>query len=157
MYSGFSLEDFATFLTVLKFISIMLTLFQIIVGLLAVVANWHIFKKAGRPGWAAVIPFYNLYVMADITWGNGWLSLVVLTYPFIIFFAPTLSWICGLLLFVFGALTCWKLSKAFGHDIGFAICLILFPTIFSLILAFNDDAYTGVPQRCFYFNKSAKQ
>lgn len=35
-----------------------------------VAVMWKVFCKAGEPGWASLIPFYNLYVMTRITWGE---------------------------------------------------------------------------------------
>ena len=35
----------------------------IIIFVVLCIALWKIFKKAGRPGWAALIPFYNMYVL----------------------------------------------------------------------------------------------
>ena len=41
-----------------------------------VAVMWKVFCKAGEPGWASLIPFYNLYVMTRITWGKeGWICL----------------------------------------------------------------------------------
>ena len=45
---------------------------------LKVVAGWRIFAKAGQPGWASIVPFYNSYIEFKIYWGNGWLFLVPL-------------------------------------------------------------------------------
>ena len=42
------------------------------ISVLLIVAMWKIFQKAGKPGWAAIVPFYNSYVMYEITWGSGW-------------------------------------------------------------------------------------
>lgn len=46
-------------------------LIALIATVVLVIANWKIFKKAGEPGWAAIVPFYNSYIFAKITWGNG--------------------------------------------------------------------------------------
>lgn len=40
---------------------------------LNIVAGWKIFEKAGQPGWASIVPFYNSYIRYKIFWGNGWL------------------------------------------------------------------------------------
>ena len=52
------------------------TVVMLIIGILMIVAEWKLFKKAGEHGWAAIIPFYNSYVLTKITWGNGWLFLL---------------------------------------------------------------------------------
>lgn len=102
------------------------------VCVLVVVAEWQLFKKAGQHGWAALIPFYNAYVLTKITWGNGWLFLLVLlplgNIIFLIF-----TWI--------------KLARAFGKGGGYAVGLIFLPVIFLPMLAFGRSAvYQGPDQ-----------
>ena len=36
------------------------------VTVLVLVAQWKLFVKAGKPGWACLIPFYNMYCLFDI-------------------------------------------------------------------------------------------
>lgn len=51
---------------------------------------WKLFVKADRPGWAAIIPIYNLIVMQDIIGREGW-KIVLLLIPFVnIYFGITL-------------------------------------------------------------------
>ena len=46
------------------------------VSVLMIIASWKVFEKAGEPGWAIFVPFYNSYVMFKISWGNGWYFLL---------------------------------------------------------------------------------
>lgn len=103
----------------------------IAVAVLSIVALWKIFDKAGEPGWAAIIPFYNLYVLFKITWGSGWKFLLLLI--------PIAN-------FVIAIITMVKLAKAFGKSGGFAVGLIFLSVIFYCILAFDSSTYIGVPQ-----------
>lgn len=98
---------------------------------LGIVAMWKVFEKAGEPGWAAIIPFYNLYVLFKITWGNGWKFLLLLI--------PLAN-------VVFLIITMVKLAKAFGKGGGFAVGLIFLSLIFYCILAFDQSQYLGVPE-----------
>ncbi len=107
---------------------------SLIVGIIAVIAIWRVFQKAGQPGWAAIVPIYNLYTLFKITWGNGWFFLLMLI--------PLVN-------FVIVILTMLKLAKAFGKGGGFAAGLIFLSFIFMLILAFGDSRYYGVPGRDF--------
>lgn len=100
-------------------------------GVLAIIAMWKIFEKAGKPGWAAIIPFYNIYVLFEITWGNGWKFLFQLI--------PIAN-------IVFAIITMVKLAKAFGKSGGFAVGLIFLSIIFYCILAFDQSQYLGVPE-----------
>ena len=104
-------------------------IFALVVAVIGIIATWKIFAKAGKPGWAAIVPFYNLYVLYEITWGNGILFLLMLI-PFVNF--------------IIAIITMVKLAKAFGKDTGFAIGLIFLSFIFMLILAFGSAQYVGV-------------
>lgn len=42
---------------------------------LYIIPMWKIFQKAGRPGWAAIVPVYNNWVLFEITvFRAGWRS-----------------------------------------------------------------------------------
>ena len=108
------------------------TLLSFAVAILGIVAMWKIFEKAGEPGWASIIPFYNIYVLFKITWGSGWKFLLLL-----IPFANI----------VIAIITMVKLAKAFGKSGGFAVGLIFLSVIFYCILAFDQSQYQGVPEK----------
>lgn len=97
---------------------------------LLIAAEWKFFVKAGEPGWAALIPFYNTYVLFKIAWGNGWKFLLLLI--------PIAN-------IVFSIMVNVKLAKAFGKGGGFAVGLILLPVVFYPILGFGSAQYEGVP------------
>jgi len=101
---------------------------MMVIAAIAVIAMWILFLKAGERGWAAIIPFYNLYVLYKITWGNGWFFLLT--------FIPVAGAVIGIITMV-------KLAKAFGKGTGFAVGLVLLSFIFILILAFGSAEYTG--------------
>ncbi|MEN6636937.1 MAG: DUF5684 domain-containing protein [Clostridiaceae bacterium] len=107
------------------------TFLSLALAVLAIVAMWKIFEKAGKPGWAAIIPFYNIYVLFEITWGNGWKFLFLLI--------PIAN-------IVFAIITMVKLAKAFGKSGGFAVGLIFLSVIFYCILAFDQSQYLGAPE-----------
>jgi len=109
-----------------------MSLLGLAVAVLGIVAMWKIFEKAGEPGWAAIIPFYNLYILFKITWGNGWNFLLLLI--------PLAN-------IVFMIITMVKLAKAYGKSGGFAVGLIFLSVIFMCILAFDQSMYQGVPER----------
>lgn len=100
--------------------------------LLSIVSAWKIFTKAGKPGWASIIPIYNLVVMLQIAGQPLWF-LVLFLIPLVNIFA----------LFAL----CLGLAKAFGKGIGFGIGIALLGFIFMPILAFSDARYQGVPQK----------
>ena len=102
------------------------TIISLVLCVFVLVCMWIIFRKAGKPGWAAIVPFYNLYVLFDITWGSGMRFLLLLIPIYNIYFVikMNIDW-----------------AKAFNQGVGFGIGLLLLPFIFQLILAFGGDQY----------------
>ena len=49
---------------------------SVALSLVQLVALWKIFVKAGEPGWAAIVPIYNLYITFKIAWGMRIASLI---------------------------------------------------------------------------------
>ena len=97
---------------------------------LYVVCFWKIFTKAGQPGWAALIPIYNLVVMFQIAGMSGlWALAILATFIPII---GGLFWL-GVLIYAF-----YQLSLRFGQGAGFTVGLVLLGFIFWPILAFGD-------------------
>jgi hypothetical protein len=104
------------------------------VGIFAVVliaAMWKIFVKAGQPGWAAIVPFYNAYVMQEIVGRETW-------WLAIYFFLPP----------VWAIVISLDLAVSFGKEMLWGIGLIVLPFIFYPLLGFGDAKYLG-PKRAF--------
>jgi hypothetical protein len=103
-------------------------LFGLVIGIIELVAIWKIFTKAGKPGWAVLIPIYNLYVMLEIV-GRPWWWLLMMLIP-------------GVNV-VFFIILVFDIAKSFGKGTGFALGLLFLSIIFFLILAFGDAQYVG--------------
>ena len=104
----------------------------IIIGLalmiLMIIAHWKIYEKAGQPGWACIIPIYNLLVLLKVV-GKPWWWLLLMLIPIVnIVFA---IWMINML------------SKSFGQVEGFTVGLLLLGVIFYPILAFGNAKYLG--------------
>ena len=106
----------------------MFSLAAIIFGILVIIGMWKVFTKAGEPGWMSLIPFLNTYKLYKIAWGNGWLFLLGLI--------PIVNIVVYIMVSI-------KMARAFGMGTGFAVGLILLPSIFYLILGFGDSVYYG--------------
>ena len=115
---------------------------SLLLGVAGIVACWLLFKKAGKPGWASIVPFYNVYTVFEITWGNGWRFLMLLIPIYNI---------------VLGIQTCIKLAKAFGKSGGFAAGLVFLPYIFIPLLAFGKETYQGVPVKAAPYQNNPYQ
>lgn len=106
-------------------------IFYVAVIVLMLVAHWKIFEKAGQPGWASIVPFYNSYVMIvevcklPPVW--FWLTLVpcanIVALFYLVFVLP------------------FKLAEKFGKDAGFGVGLLLLGIVFYPILAFGSAQY----------------
>lgn len=117
--------------------------------ILLITANWKIFTKAGKPGWAALIPFYNVYILSDITFGNSnyfiwYITISVITYIARVFSIGALSTLAGAAFVILQIFFCIKISKAFKKSGGFTVGLVLLPFIFFPILGFSNDEYLGI-------------
>ena len=75
MYNNYSAEMASAF-SAMAGLFIFIGIISLAVIVLFYVAMWKMFEKAGEPGWASLIPFYNLYVLFKISWGNGWYFLL---------------------------------------------------------------------------------
>jgi hypothetical protein len=104
---------------------------QLAVIVLMIAALWKVFSKAGQPGWAAIIPIYNVYVLLKIAGKPGWWL--------ILFFIPIVN-------LVIAIITTVAVAGAFGKGVGFAIGMILLPIIFYPILGFGSAQYQGAPK-----------
>jgi hypothetical protein len=100
----------------------------LLIALFLIVAMWKVFTKAGQPGWASIIPIYNLYVWCKIVGRPGW-WIILLLIPFV-------NFIIGIILSI-------DLAKSFGKGAGFGIGLALLGVIFWPILGFGSAQYQG--------------
>lgn len=101
---------------------------EIVFIVLMIAAMWRVFSKAGQPGWAALIPIYNVYIMCKVAGRPGWWLLLMLI--------PFVNLIIAIILSV-------DIAKRFGKGVGFAIGMVLLPFIFWPILAFGSAQYEG--------------
>lgn len=96
-----------------------------------IASMWKIFGKAGKPGWAAIVPIYNLVVLLEVTRKPTWWIILMLI--------PLVNVIVSIIIV-------HQLSVSFGKDTGFTIGLLLLPIIFLPILAFGDAKYIGTSE-----------
>ena len=101
---------------------------SVVLTLVMLVIQWKIFTKAGKPGWACIIPIYNLWVMYEIVCGRGTAMFRLLIPIYNIYWAIK---------------TQIKMAHAYGKSTGFGVGLIFLPLIFEAILAFGSAQYQG--------------
>lgn len=111
---------------------------SMVIGLISLVllilSWWRLFEKAGEPGFKAIIPIYNFYILCKIIYGNGWYMLIV--------FIPFVN-------VLFGMYTMFNLAKVFGQDILICILNMFFSPIITLYLAFSGARYQGSLDQLF--------
>lgn len=103
-------------------------LIYVLVLLVVVAGLWKTFTKAGQPGWAVLVPFYNVYVLTQVA-GRPWWWMLLLLVPIV---AVVIAFILAI-----------DVAKAFGKGVGFGVGLALLPFIFYPILGFGSAEYQG--------------
>lgn len=96
------------------------------VGLVMLISMWKVFKKAGKPGWASIIPIYNIYTMIQIA--------KLPTYYLLLFMIPIANIYAMFKIYI-------ELAHKFNKSTGFGVGLIFLSVIFFPMLAFGDATY----------------
>jgi hypothetical protein len=104
------------------------SLIWLILVVLVIASMWRIFDKAGQPGWAAIIPIYNLYVLLKVAGRPRWWLLLCLI--------PIVNVFVLLVVDV-------DVARGFGKSAGFGVGMWLLMFIFYPILGFGDARYQG--------------
>jgi hypothetical protein len=93
-----------------------------------VIGLWKVLQKAGRPGWGALVPFYNNWLIIEIVGRPGWwLAMLFVPYASI----------------VFAVILMLDLAKSFGRGTGFGVGLAFLGPVFMLILGLGPATYLG--------------
>jgi hypothetical protein len=106
-------------------------MFGLVVAVIAIIGCWKVFEKAGQPGWAVLIPLFNIYILLKIAGRPGWWL--------ILYFIPVVNFVVAIIVSI-------DVAKAFGQSAVFGFFLLfLFGGIGYLILGFGNYRYQGVP------------
>ena len=107
---------------------IVVLLIQLALMVVIFAGMWKAFVKAGQPGWAILVPIYNIYVITQIAKKPGWWLLLLLI--------PIVGFVISIIMSI-------EIAKNFGKQTGFGIGLALLGIIFWPILGFGDAQYIG--------------
>ena len=91
-----------------------------------VVVGWKIFAKAGRPGWAVIVPIYNAIVFIRMAGRPAWW--------FLLFLIPVVNIAITFIVYI-------DFCRKFGKGTGFAVLTVFFGAITLPILAFGSAQY----------------
>lgn len=103
-----------------------LALIYFVILVVMFAAVWAVFDKASKPGWGALIPFYNTYLTIKIAGRPGWWL--------VLYFIPVVD-------IVIHFIVMHDLAKAFGKGVGYMLLLIFLPFLGWPLLAWGDASY----------------
>lgn len=121
---------------------VFVAMIAIVLTILEIIGLWKSFNKAGQHGWAAIIPFYNVFVLIKTAKMEWWHFLIVLALAFLTTVdSDTVSGLAGLAYIVYWFVINIKFAKAFGRGAGLGIVCALFPYIGYMILGCGSAEY----------------
>ena len=103
-------------------------IFMLLIAAVVIAGVWKVFVKAGKPGWASLIPIYNIVVILQIVGRPIWWLVLLLI--------PIVSIVVAIIVAI-------DMAKSFGKGTGFGIGLAFLAPIFYPILGFGDARYSG--------------
>ena len=118
---------------------IFLILLLITVLIIYLIALWMVFEKAGRKGWEAIIPFYNTWVLAEISDIAWWYALIIILSNLGVLSNSELGLILNLAALVANFFIFYNLSKKFHKSTGFAILMTIFPVVMIPMIGFSNS------------------
>ena len=107
-------------------VGLLFTVFWLAVMILVIAGMWKTFVKAGKPGWACLIPIYNMIVLLEIAGKELWWIVLLLI--------PVVNIVVAILVAI-------AVAERFGKGAGFGLGLTFLPMIFYPILGFGDARY----------------
>lgn len=119
-------------------------LIALVIAIFMIIATWKILEKGNKPGWGALIPFYNTYLLCEMTGVNPWWILIVALSP-VLNVIPVIGGLASLAASIYFSILLYVgLARSFKKEDAYAIGLILLPIIFLPILAFGkENKYVG--------------
>lgn len=123
-------------------------IFFLAIEVFMIICMWKIYSKAGQPGWAVIVPIYNLLVMLKIVNKPAWWFALFLS-PILGSIVAMASPIAGMIVlvlsvivvFIFNIIIIHRLSLSFGKGAGFTVGILFLPFIFIPLLAFGANEY----------------
>ncbi|MBQ2640311.1 MAG: zinc ribbon domain-containing protein [Bacilli bacterium] len=114
-----------------------------IVSIFQIIGHWKMFKKAGEPGWAALVPIYNTYILCKITGVNPWWIVITFCASLLSFIPVIGSLLVMAVTIYFGIMLAGSTANSFGKDTGWAIGLYFLAPFFSFALGVGTSEYVG--------------
>ena len=142
MYSDYSTTSYnADVFAALGIFAIIALLIAIPIVVILIVGQYKVYKKAGKRGWEAIIPFYSTWVYVEIAGLNWWWFLITCASTIVTFIGGR-SGLNGIasLASLFGMFVCnYNVAKKFNKDTTFAVLMTIFPVIMFPLMGFSKD------------------
>lgn len=114
----------------------------LIPAILVIAGMWKVFDKCGQPGWAAIVPIYNVYVLAKIGREQLAIPLVIALVATVI---PIVQIVAAIVVFVLGIIVAIGVGERFNKGAGWSVVLLwLLGFIGYPLLGFGDAQPSGV-------------
>lgn len=139
----------------------------LIVSLIRIIGRWKMFTKAGKRGFATLIPLYSEWTFFSIGTGNGftgliltmlgmiqvcvwYIMMVLLEMPLVesiqtgdkmVYIFLSVEFAIGVIVAICTIINNFKVAKNFGKGKGTGFGLTIFPIIFCLILGLGSAEY----------------
>ena len=120
------MDEYDAILSIFLMMFIIIGVFTLIISILTIIGQWKVFEKAGKPGWAALVPIYNNIILLEIVDLPIW-YIVLYLIPFANIYVMVITYI--------------ELVKRFNESTLFAVGLIFFPYIFWPVLGSKKYKY----------------
>lgn len=121
---------------------IVVVLFALAAAIVTLVGQWKMFKKAGKEGYIALIPVYN--VIVEMEMAGLPLYFYFINYGAFLSFIPFIGGLIGMICaYVFLFIKNINLAKSFGKSTGFGVLMVFFPFVAYPMLGFGKAEYIG--------------
>ena len=125
MYSEYSISpELMPLFNLISALFSLIVFISIIPTILLIIATWKVYKKARKPGWASIVPIYNLIILLEIVELPMWYI--------VLFFVPIANIYATFKIYI-------ELAHKFGKSTGFGVATVFFGPIFIPILAFSKN------------------
>ena len=113
---------------------LVLVLAFVVVG---IIANWKMYKKAGKGGWECIVPVYGYWVLNEIAGLEWWWFLLLIIDVVFKVEIEGLTLAISICSFLASFNCYYNIAKKFGKDKTTSIFAGIFPFIFVLIFGFS--------------------
>ena len=103
-------------------------LISALIALFFIAVGWKIYQKADEPGWAVLIPIYNIVVLLRMIGRPIWWLILLII--------PVVNFIIAIIINI-------DLAKSFGKDVLYGLGITFLGIIFLPMLAFGQASYEG--------------